>query len=148
MKRQFERLLRACDAAGVRQDAWGSRQHVLRFRTPATLVNLEEAGVAYDTTLGFAEQVGFRSGTCYEHPVFDVVGKRTLRLRERPLVVMDATLSEARYMNLGFGDTAAKAAEAVKGTCRSFDGDFTLLWHNSRAARPEERALYERVLLA
>ena len=71
--------------------------------------------------------------------------QRTLRLRERPLVAMDATLLQ--YLRLDEGSTLARLA-ALKDTCRRFGGDFTLLWHNDRLFWRGARRVYTEVLAA
>ena len=96
-------------------------------------------------SLGFADRVGFRCGTCYEYPVFNLETGRALRLTERPLVVMDNTLLEARYMEMD-RETAFEHVGKLADHCRSFDGDFVLLWHNSSLAATWQKDLYERVL--
>ena len=47
------------------------RQHYLRWRAPTTWQNWEDAGLDYDSTVGYADHVGFRAGTCYEYPIFN-----------------------------------------------------------------------------
>jgi hypothetical protein len=61
-------LVDACQAAGIDQSEWGVRQHYLGFSDPATWQHQQAAGLAHDSTMGFAEQVGFRSGTCRRAP--------------------------------------------------------------------------------
>ena len=136
---ELRTLVEACERAGVTQERWGGRQHYLRFECPTTWRNWEEAGLDYDSTLGFAEQPGFRSGTCHEHPVFDVRARKELRLRERPLVAMDVSLLQ--YQGLGHDEARARIRK-LKRTCRHFNGDFTILWHNNRLLHRGARRLY------
>lgn len=124
----------------------GGRQHFLRWRTPGSMADQDVAGLAYDATLGFAERPGFRCGTCREHPAFDLRGRRPLAVRERPLVAMDVSVTHPVYMGLGHGDAAFAIFAGLKQTCRRYDGDFTLLWHNSRLMTEEQRRFYTGVL--
>ncbi len=140
---EAEALVEACHAAGFDQPSWGVRQHYLRFANPATWRNQEAAGLAHDSTLGFAERVGFRSGTCREHPVFDLIERRALALRERPLVVMDASLFG--YMGLDFDD-AARRIRVVVGACRRHRGDAVVLFHNDTLASARQQSQYREVL--
>lgn len=126
-------------AAGVEQPEWGGRQHYLRFANPQTWRHHEAAGLAHDSTLGFAERPGFRSGTCREHTVFDLRDRRPLNLRERPLIVMDASLFG--YMGLDL-DEAASHACAIVDTCRRRAGDAVVLYHNDTLAGDRARAHY------
>ena len=136
-------LVEACRAAGVDQPSWGVRQHYLRFANPATWQHQEAAGLAHDSTMGFAEQVGFRSGTCREHPVFDLLERRQLALRERPLVVMDGSLFD--YMGLDL-EEAARRTSAVVGACRRHRGDAVVLYHNDTLASARQQAQYRDLL--
>ena len=121
-------LVGACRAAGFEQPAWGVRQHFLRFENPQTWQIHERAGLVHDSTVGFADQIGFRAGTCREFPAFDLLGRRTLRLRERPLLVMDTTL--VGYMGLDL-DEATSRVRAIVDECRMHGGDAVLLYHNN-----------------
>jgi hypothetical protein len=147
-RREFERLLEACDAEGIRQAVWGGRQHYLRWSNPDTWVNWDQAGLDYDSTLSFADCVGFRTGVCYEYPVFDLRDRRRLRLRERPLLIMEATLFETAspvYMALSDEDGVAMVKRSREVVHR-FSGDLTLLWHNSSLISARQRELYRRVV--
>lgn len=124
----------------------GGRQHFLRWSTPETARSWEEAGLSYDSTLGYADRPGFRCGTCYEYPFYDVKARKPMILRERPLIAMDCSVIDQQYMGLGTSDGALKIMTSLKDTCRKYQGDFTLLWHNQRFASREEQEMYCRVL--
>lgn len=141
-------LLRTCREEGITQGSWGGRMHYLRWQTPATLYGWEQAGMAYDSTLSYAERPGFRCGTCHEYPAFDPVAGKALQLRIRPLVAMECTILAPRYMNLGSGEIALKKFTQLKHACRAVNGNFTLLWHNTLLERRQQRELYEDVLAA
>lgn len=136
-------LVEVCRAAGFDQPSWGVRQHYLRFANPATWQHQEAAGLSHDSTMGFAEQVGFRSGTCREHPVFDLLERRQLDLRERPLVVMDASLFG--YMGLDL-EEAARRTCIVVDACRRHRGDAVVLYHNDTLASARQQAQYRDLL--
>ena len=108
--------------------AYGGRQHYLRFEVPTTWRHWERAGLAYDSTLGYAEAEGFRAGTCHPYAPFDVDENRVLRLQEVPLVVMDRTIMGYRGMTATAG---VERMLALATRCRAVDGTFTLLWHNT-----------------
>jgi peptidoglycan/xylan/chitin deacetylase (PgdA/CDA1 family) len=106
----------------------GSRQHYLRWSPEASWRNLAAAGLQYDATLGFNDRLGFRCGTCWEFPVYDLYRRQPIQLRERPLLFMDVTL--LRHQAMGIAEIV-DAANALADTCRRYGGDFTLLWHNN-----------------
>jgi hypothetical protein len=140
---EFARLQATAQELGIAPERWGGRQHYLQWQNPPTWGNWERAGLDYDSTLAFADKVGFRAGTCHEFVTFDLSERRALRLRERPLHVMDGTLFE--YMKLS-SDAAAGALLRVADECRRYDGTFTLLWHNSFVPRAKDRDWYSTVV--
>ena len=93
-------MLKAAERLGIRQAAWGGRQHYLRFAVPETWRHYASAGLSYDATLAHADQPGFRCGTCYDFPVYDLEQRCPLPLRERPLTVMELTLLDGEYLGL------------------------------------------------
>ena len=144
-KAEFARLRATAEDCGVRQDRWGGRQHYLRWQNPATWANWEAAGLDYDSTLTFADHVGFRAGTCHEFRPFDLRARRRLRLRERPLIIMDATALDSMSISR---DAAAALALDLARQCRRHRGTLTLLWHNSRLQTARERRWYEALIEA
>ncbi len=145
--KEFGILRKICQKEGIKQKIWGGRQHFLRWKTPTTFQNWADAGLDYDTSLCFADVAGFRCGICYEFSTFNVTSRQHLKLIERPLIVMECTLIDERYMNLGLKDnTALKAIIKYKQFCRLFNGNFTLLWHNNRLINELELKLYKQVV--
>ena len=144
-KREFDQLRSIAAEEGVRQGQWGGRQHYLRWENPATWQNWNDAGLAYDSTLGFPDHVGFRCGVCREFPAFNVKSREQLRLRERPLVVMDETLFG--YMGLEWRPALERILN-LRDTCRRLKGDFTLLWHNSALMSRRAQRQYSELCAA
>lgn len=143
LKRELDALQRACAAEGIEQEEWGGRQHFLRWENPTTWRAYEEAGLAYDTSLGYSARPGFRAGTCREYRVFDLEQRRELRLRERPLVLMDTPTLD----RLGLPDEQLVALiERLRGECARFGGKFTVLWHNNWLVTGRQRRLLEAAL--
>jgi hypothetical protein len=142
-KAEFLRLRRAAERQGVTQKRWGGRQHYLRWENPVTWSNWEAAGLDYDSTLAYADRIGFRAGTCHEFLPFHLLDRRPLQLRERPLHVMDGTLFE--YMRLS-PDEAFESVIAVARECRRYGGTLSLLWHNSSLPTARQRRWYEELI--
>jgi hypothetical protein len=109
------------EAEGIRQAELGNRQHYLRWSTPETASNLEKAGISYDTTLGFADQPGYRCGTCFEYPMYDLIEGRPLRLWQYPLILMECSVLEERYLGMGYTDSAADLMGELKEQARKFE---------------------------
>ena len=104
------------------------RQHYLRFKAPDTWRMWQAAGLSGDSTLGYPEAIGFRCGICHDFPVYDASEQKMLLLRETPLLAMDVTL--AQYCH-NTPTEAGQQLEALKAQVKKYNGDFTLLWHNS-----------------
>jgi hypothetical protein len=122
----------------------GGRQHYLRFETPTTWRFWNDSGLEYDSTLTYADRAGFRCGSCYEFPVYDLERRETLRLRERPTIVMESTVISGRYMGLGTGPKAHELMGALRDRCKMYGGDFAVLWHNSMLDEAGLKELYRR----
>jgi hypothetical protein len=71
----------------------------------------------------------------------DLQQRRPLRLRERPLIVMECSVIAERSLGLGYSDEALALMQRYRDTCRRFSGDFTLLWHNSHLESESETRL-------
>jgi hypothetical protein len=142
---ELGRLRRVAEAAGARQEEWGGRQHFLRWANPATWRAWEQAGLSYDSTVAYADAVGFRAGTCRPYRAFDLQARRPLRLVERPLAVMDvALLPEAG----GSLDAAAQVVLDLAASCRRHGGCLTILWHNNTLLRSAREQRWYAELIA
>jgi len=143
--REFNQLKNICVQLNIDQNQWGGRQHYLRWSSPDTFINWEFAELDYDSTLAFPQTAGYRCGICYEFQVYDLKNRKRLNLRERPLIVMEVTILSHLYMNLS-GMKALNFMKNLKNQCRQFDGDFTLLWHNSNLINKNDIAMFRTIL--
>jgi hypothetical protein len=107
----------------------GSRQHWLRFDRQETLFRtVEEAGLVFDSSLGFSGTVGFRNGACFAFPPYDFKQERPHNFLEIPLAIMDGSLVE---LSLTTGEPAQRLAEQVLNESRKRGwGGISILWHN------------------
>jgi hypothetical protein len=136
-------LLRASEAEGIRQPAWGGRQHGLRWDAGTTWGIYEQAGLAYDSSVGYEDQIGFRCGTCRPFRTYDLRQRRPLDLVERPLVAMDTSLFEHLKLPLA---AVPDALRPLTDQCRAYGGEFALLWHNNGLLTPKQRLCYRDVV--
>ena len=51
------------------------RQHYLRFENPTTWNLWENENMEWDSTMSYADEIGFRNGVCYPFPVFDIFAR-------------------------------------------------------------------------
>ncbi|MEX1221497.1 MAG: polysaccharide deacetylase family protein [Idiomarina sp.] len=143
---EANRLFRVCKEEGINQAEWGGRMHYLRWSSEATPAAWESAGMNYDGTLGYADRPGFRCGTCFEYPWFDVYEDKELSLIIRPLIAMDCTVISERYLALGSSEAAYKKFNDLKSNCFKVKGTFSLLWHNSFFKSKNDFDIYQRLL--
>ena len=144
---EFSCLRQVCTEEGIQQTLWGGRMHYLRYIHPSTSRDLNSAGLNYDSSLGYADHAGFRCGTCFEFRSFDPVRMEMLDLKQRPLIMMEASIISTAYMGLGTGEKALKKIRELKDSCKAVKGNFTVLWHNSELHSDDKRALYEAALI-
>ena len=109
-------------------DILEGRQHYLRLEIPKTLSIWDENNMQFDSTLGYADSMGFRCGVCYPFHPFDLVSKKKLKLLEIPLIIMEGTA--IGYMQLTPNEFYNQAT-ALRNEVKKYHGIFSFLWHNS-----------------
>lgn len=144
--KEFKALKSHLKRIGFSQKAWGGRMHYLRWKNPITLKAWDSAGLAYDSTLGYAEFPGFRCGTCFDYTAYDISEGKTLKLKVRPLIVMDCSIISDSYMGLGTTKEGLMKVLEIKNRCRSVGGSFNLLWHNSSLNSKQLWNMYQQIV--
>ena len=125
-----------------------NRNHFLRSQNPTDMDFLIKNGILHDFTLGYADCAGFRLGTCRPVHYINVETKEVSNLILHPLLIMDCTLSDERYMNLNENQALDYAALLID-TAKKYNGEIVLLWHNQVFAETEKfnhRDLYAKIL--
>jgi len=105
-----------------------SRQHYLKVNIPETYNLLNECGIEEDFSLGFADNIGFRAGTCTPFNFYNLKTESEMQLKIYPLQVMDVTLKY--YLELTPEDAFSKVTAIINET-EKVKGTFISLWHNS-----------------
>ena len=107
------------------------RQHYLCFDVEKTPAVWMQNGIQRDSTLGYPDREGFRCGTCFPFPVYDVIKDKPLDVVEHPLIFMDVAAH-----GRGLSDE-----EMLRSLCSLFDrcffvgGEMVILWHNENTVR-------------
>lgn len=117
------------ERAGTRID--GMRYHYLRCLYHDTLPMLDAAGFAYDSSLAFAEQEGFRCGYSQPFHPYDLARERQLDIVELPLALMDTSLQERKYRGLE-AEEALIAGRTIVSAIAAAGGAAAILWHHNR----------------
>jgi len=113
----------------LKTDMFFGREHYLRFSIPNTWQVWEDNNMEWDSTLGYADKEGFRAGVCYEYSVFNILTRKMLNLKEKPLIVMEGSFSTYQP-----DIDATEMEEKIKNLMskvEKYQGDFVFLWHNS-----------------
>lgn len=112
----------------INQSVSEGRQHYLKVKIPETLNIWNENNMLIDSSLGYADREGFRCGTGDEFPVYDFLNQKQMRLRERPLIVMEGTLCGARNYSI---EQSLIVCRYYIEISKKYNSQLTLLFHNS-----------------
>lgn len=127
----------------IHRDIKRSRFHFLRLSMPDSYRTLIEAEVLNDYSMGFAEEPGFRAGTCSTFPFFDLTDNHETQLWIHPFCVMDTTLQKYKKMT---PEEAMAAYRNLIDEIRSVEGKFSGIWHNQNLTDKKEWTGWRAVL--
>lgn len=139
-RHQFEKAFR--------QRPRGLRHNKLTSCEPEDLLQAYVSGFRNDYSMGYADVVGFRLGTCRPVKFINPNTRLLTELILHPLVLRDLTLSDQRYMALEQDEAERIAHDLIRMTAR-YNGELTLLWHNdllSQKTHPWHSVLYRSML--
>lgn len=144
---EAHRLRTVLAEENIQQSAIGGRMHYLRWEQATTLQAWNDAGMTYDSTLGYADRPGFRCGTCFEYPAYNPKNNQSLKIRIRPLIAMECSVIDSVYLGLSQPELAKDKFINLKKHCQALKGTFTVLWHNSYLLQNEiYKNLYKDIL--
>lgn len=111
-----------------------------------TLAGWEQAGMASDSTLGYAGLRGFSCGTCHGHQGYVLVDQQASDMRIWLLMVMDVLVASAAYLVMGAEKVAEEVVERLESVCRDVGGVFMLFWQNFNLTTSKKRGLHSSLL--
>lgn len=121
-----------------------SRNHYLRTCIPDNFISLQEVGILHDYTVGYADCVGFRLGTCRPVRFISPTTLQVEHIMVHPLAIMDVTLSN--YMQLSYQQALETSLQIIEQV-RKYQGELVLLWHNTSLTRNAyHRQLYKNII--
>lgn len=139
-------LKRVLKEENISQSVIGGRMHYLRWDITKTPQLWEKYGFDYDSTLSFADKSGFRCGTSREFTMFDLVGRKALKLKQRPLINMECTVISSDYESLGYSEHALERFIYFKNVSHKYSGSYTLLWHNTHFGTVMDDYFYTQLI--
>jgi len=117
------------DKESIGIEVTGNRCHFLLYDIEKLPAILSDSGIKYDNSTCFAEHVGFRHSTCSPFYYFDFEKDSISESIGLPLVIMDRTLSQKKYMNVPQNKCLDSTKAVIKETAK-FNGVLSILWHN------------------
>lgn len=105
-----------------------SRQHFIKLNLPDTYQNLTEQGIQEDYTMAYADDTGFRAGTCTPFYWYDLTKEEKTNLKIHSFCAMDVTLKN--YMQLN-PEEAIQELLRLKTEIQKVNGQMITLFHNS-----------------
>lgn len=105
-----------------------SRQHYIQLNLPETYQNLIEHGIEQDYTMAYADETGFRAGTCTPFFWYDLTKEEKTNLKIHSFCAMDVTLRN--YMKLNPEEASAELIR-LKNEIQKVNGQMITLFHNS-----------------
>jgi hypothetical protein len=139
LNKEYQKLKIILDDLSINFVGLGGRQHYLRWKNPETWQIWDDIGLTYDSSVGSEYFIGFRCGTCFEFPVFNLLTKKKLKLIEYPLLVMDIFTFKSNENEFD------KIIEISK-ICKYYKGNMTFLFHNNYAVTKNQKSSYENLI--
>jgi len=124
-----------------------NRFHFLRWSNSSSINALEKSGFNFDSSIYYADQPGYRSGTSKNFNLFDLNKSKISNVIEKPLTMMDVSLFDKNYLNLKSTKDVNQYIDMFFKILKSNNCDFNLLWHNSTLLSKEEKDFYKKILL-
>ncbi len=103
----------------------GGRQHWLRFTIPQLIRGVTTARAAYDTSIGWPDTPGYRTGASFAFPPYDFDREAPAPFLEIPLAVTDESTLDGEDGN----GHLALVAEVLANNRRYGWGGISVLWH-------------------
>lgn len=144
IKLEKERLQSFCHDCNYKEEISSSRMHYLRWKSWETAKCLSLSGIHLDTSLGFADKIGFRCGTARPYSPFDLINNVEVEIKVLPLHIMDVTLWG--YMNLKNPSDMLHKSKFIIDRVKEVNGTLNILWHNSDLVEKWKKDLYKELI--
>lgn len=110
----------------IKRKILGGRQHFLDYSVLHTPQVFQNAGVEYDTTVGFRDINGFRAGACFPYYLYSLVADHETNVLEMPLVIMDGVLFD--HLD-GTKESAWQSVAGILEKIKNMQGCGSIVWH-------------------
>lgn len=120
-----------------------NRFHYLCFDPYYTPTVLEKAGIVYDFSLGFNDQVGFRRSTCTPYYLWKWDEQKMSTTIEIPLIIMDVSLFGNNYAAINTSKEAFESCRPLLEQLYKYHGYSSINFHNNYLIHPERTVEWE-----
>lgn len=125
-----------------------SRQHYLRILFPFTYMQLHEAGITEDYSMGYSTAFGFRAGTCTPFSFFNLKENKKYSLTIYSFQVMDVVCKNILTVKTG---ECLEIIFNIIDDIKETGGVFIPVWHNEnmlyKSERVDMKKIYELMLM-
>lgn len=111
----------------VKRNIVSSRQHYIKLNLPETYRNLVKEDIEEDYTMGYADAIGFRAGSCTPYFFYDLDEEMEVKLKIFPFQLMEASLKH--YLNYS-PETAIREIKKIIKEVVAVKGTLISVWHN------------------
>jgi len=105
----------------------GNRYHFLKFNPHIDFKKIDDVAIKFDTSLGFAEELGFRNNFGLPYKPYNFETKKAYNFVECPLNIMDTTLHG--YQKVKAKIAYQKIVSFVESNAENCV--LSVLWHNN-----------------
>jgi hypothetical protein len=78
--------------------------------------------------------------------MYDLVNRKSFKLKQRPLIVMECTVITSRYEGLGYSEKSMERFKKFEEYSHAYGGTYTLLWHNSFFTNKQDKIFYKELI--
>ena len=111
------------------------RTHFLRGNPRRWWPQLEALGIGADASLGWAQDVGYRSGVSRPFQAYDLASDRPLQVNVHPVVVMDSAMKNGLNWS---PEEAKEHVDAMVAVASAVGGVWMSCFHNTSVSDHEE----------
>ena len=117
-----------------KQEIVHSRQHYIHLTLPKTYQILEKMNIENDWSMGFNDNIGYRTGTCLPYFWFDISTNEKTNLIINPFVIMDVSFKNYLKIN---SLQANQLGKLFKQSIKQYKGIFCFIFHNESVSETD-----------
>lgn len=111
-----------------------SRQHYIHLNLPKTYRTISAMNIKHDWSMGFVDNVGFRTGTSMPYTYFDILANKKLDLTIHPFCIMDVNCKNYLKIN---SKLSKELGIIFKQIIKETNGQFCFIFHNESVSETD-----------